>query len=261
MIIPTVITSGKFPLNFSGTFAEYYAAFRDRLSGYIPDNKVITGYNGRTPINVNLGPWIRPDPDYVGPNPPLEWWSYIDGAYSPSPKRVGDSNFYVEFQASPAVNRNLTVQDKSGTVALTYDLYVPQPTIILTGAAPRIDWTVSKTFIHRLTANTVYTMNPALGVPGQSILVTIQNNGTAFTAAFPVAVRWEGGTMPAVPAGSAGVNAAGIYELVNIAGIVCGTLLLSSVASPGTQVDIDPGETATTTYGPPGISFPAHNLP
>lgn len=261
MILPLDLTCGNLPLNFSvgDDYEAYYRAIRNRLRGVISDDKVITGTTSAFRPGVNIGPWLRPDPAVSGPRPPLEWWSWIDGGYKPMPYKIGSLAHSITLEADPTANLAQTLQNKSGTVALLYDIYVPRPTIILSGATPAITWSAADMFVYRLTANATPTFAGMVG--GDRILIAVQNNSTKFTITYPSTVKWPGGTPPVQPVGTAGVNAVGLWDFRHIHGNVYGTLRGSTVASPTPGVDTDPNEAAPPTYGQPYISIPTHNLP
>lgn len=266
MILPSNIALGRLPANYSGTPAEYYAAFRNRLRGYVPDDKVLVGYSGPNEPKLDLGPWVHADPTYVGPLPPLEIWTWNGSRYSPMPINIGTN--YTKFirltadakgvSGSGGLGSGTFLQDASGTVALLYDILVPRETVILSGATPSINWSKGDSFIHRLSANATYTH--VAPVDGSSVFVALQNNATAFTATFP-GVKWPGGTPPVQPVGAAGKNAVGLYRFWYVINTLYGELKLSSTASPAVEVDTNPADTAGPGYGQTGFGrLPVHSL-
>lgn len=262
--LPLEITSGNLPSNYQGDFDDYFTAVQNRLKAVVPDNQVLTGYMGDTAPNVDIGPWFSVN----------YWKSWYSGTYKPSVYSAGYP-YSVSLRANVSANRTQTVQDKSGVVALLYDVFVPRPTVILSGPNPNIDWSLGENFIYRMPGNATFTMTN--GKDGKTILLALQNNATAYITAYPAFVIWPGGSVQQPDAGSAGKNATTLFlfffqtiiRLGSPLNIIYGYKIGGSTSNPSTVVDTDPNDTAPPTYGqPPGTGEapgphepPIHNLP
>jgi hypothetical protein len=88
-------------------------------------------------------------------------------------------------------------------------------------AATSIDWATGRTFYKTLAAATAFTF--ANLVAGKQIIVVVrQGTGTSYTATWPAATEWAGGTEPTMTTTS---NGYAVYSFYNRGGTVLGTVL------------------------------------
>lgn len=139
-------------------------------------------------------------------------WYYFDGAlYRPIKIKVGNTSFQIELISNPTADRTQTLQNKTGTIALTSDIYTPRPTVEVFGTTPNLDWSASNSFFETIGANIVVSFTNSL--PGQEIDFVVNANSPSRTVTFPSSVYPVGGAL--VPQTAPGVDR---YHLSNIAG-------------------------------------------
>jgi hypothetical protein len=208
-------TADPLPTDFSGTLQDFQDRFLLNLRGSIDETQVLTGQIGGPPPTQDVGPWLNG----------TTWHIWNGSEYVPSMVKIGGAGYVVQLGdyttsgdgASLLPDRFQTLQDKDGTVALLSDIYAGRPTIVLSGATPTIDWSLSNNFTQVLPSNITVSMKNSQ--PGQEVVVTLKNNATSYTvtwAATP-AIFWPAGTPPSQTA-----SKTDMYILKNIGGSILG---------------------------------------
>jgi hypothetical protein len=176
------LTGTPLPTGWTGTLEQLRSAILDSLSGTISSDNVILGQVGGSAPTSDIGPWFKDGS-----------WRYWDGsAYVPALIQFGSSTFHLTFSGTLTANREWTVQDKDGTLALQSDIFTPRATISLSGASPQIDWSDSNSF--KLTMGAVPTFSQINSKPGQeAFLVVFNSTGGSLTPLFGSGFHFEGG--------------------------------------------------------------------
>lgn len=254
--LPLDTTIGKFPLGYANSPFGFYVDFVSRLESKVSEG-LLMGYLGVIPPVWNKGPWwLLDDKSY----PPYTWlaWSNEIHQYAPIKHIIGTGTPVMQLVANPTANVLQVFQyDKGGTVALLTDVYVPRPTIALTGTDVAVGMTLSDDFIQRLTGNTVWHLFGQQD--GRRCNLQAQNNGTAYTLIMSAVVQWPGGAAnPQPPAAGAGQTSVANYAIRTVNGIMYGEMQTSQASPVHT---FDPGGPATvpTGYGGTGSGRP-HNI-
>lgn len=235
-IIGVKISGGPLPLNFQGSPQEFQKAIYRRLEGRITGDKTLLGWTGATEPASDIGPWLKSRSWFA--------WDELAANYKPTPEKIENGAATMSFVGTPTANRTQTFPDKSGTVALADDVFIPLETQVLTGTAPVIDWDF-RSFVHGLTGDTNYTHTNVQD--GQQINMAIINRSTDYDVFQPGVVQWPGGTMPAMPAANTGQSVTAIYTMRVIDGIAYGEQDITAGTDPPTTVQIgghrnlDPG--------------------
>lgn len=196
MDIPVTFTTGSFAF-LGGGPEDLKDAIVAGLRATIPSDNLLLGQIGGTQPALGSGVvlWFNNG----------SWYYHVGGGvYQPVLIKVGTGTFTVTL-AQPgtpyAANRTQTLQDKTGIIALTSDVYNPRPTITLSAATTMVaDWSASFSFYHQLVI-TGTLIQLANGLPGQEIKIVVYNaTSSAFTLTFPTYVSVIGGTaMPFTP--------------------------------------------------------------
>jgi hypothetical protein len=213
------------------------------------------------PAGGDVGPWFV-DLDLGVTTWHL--WNPAIGDYDVPVQKISDGGNYEITLDKPNATKAtvVTLPNKSGTVMLLLDTYVPRPTIILSGTAPTLTWTSasdpfdgvsSGNYLHKLTGNTTYSF--ALATDGQVINIAIENNGTSYTVTWPNSggndVKWTNGTEPTQPVGTASTTGLGLYTLRKINGNIYGEFQNSTPALPVSSVPTGGTKDVSGNYGPP----------
>lgn len=212
MATQITFTDTGFPgTTFSGTVQDLVDAFLQYLGGTIPDpgaGSVLVGQIGGSAPVADVGPWLDN----------RTWKVWNGSAYKPAVLAIGDATNVITFAGSPTAARTQTFQDKTGTVALTSDVFAPRASIDLSAVSHAIDWSTSFSFFETIGANTVFTS--ANSLPGQSAVVRITASGADRTATFPTSFLWDaaGGASPfTVQSGTTD-----LFLLKNVGGTIYG---------------------------------------
>jgi hypothetical protein len=210
--IAITFSDAGFPLTtFSGSVQALIDEFVANLSGTIPDQSLVPGQVGGIAPVTNIGAWLDG-----------EVWKCWDGvsSYVPTLVQVGNNSHVVQFQATLTGDRTLTLQDKSGIMALTSDVFNPRNSINLATTTPAhtIDWQNSFSYFDSISADTTYTSVNSL--PGQRLVIALTVTGT-HTPTFPAEFQWLGGSPPGAIVGTK----TDLIILDNISGTVYGQLL------------------------------------
>ena len=213
-MINITFTADPLPPDFSGNLQDFQTRFLLNLRGKIADTQVLTGQiGGARPIS-NIGPWLNNG----------TWYVWNGSEYVPTTVRVGGAGYVVQLGDYTTVGDSVMsvlptntqhLQDKDGVVALTSDVYVGRPAVVLSGTTPVIDWSKGHHFVQTLSGNTTPTM--VNSQDGQRIVYSARNNATSYTFTWPVYIFWSGGAAPAQTA-----SKTDLWVFENIGGSVFG---------------------------------------
>lgn len=207
---PIVFADGGFPDPFTGTPEDFRAAFFMWITSTVvidgPGGIILGQVGGSQPL-TDIGAWLNSDGDGS--------WYHWDGVstYVPDSVLIGNSTHFVNLVA-PGLggDRTATFPDKDGIVAFTTDIYVPRPTIALSGTTPVIDWSTTNSFFINITAPTTFTSN--LSLPSQVVFIAVTNGGGT-TLTWPTEFLFPApGYVPVV------TGQTDLFVLRNIAGTV-----------------------------------------
>jgi len=140
----------------------------------------------------------------------------------------------VTLKAFPLTNRQQTLQNKSGVIALLDDAYKIQNTVILPEGLVSVDWDMGKNFMCVLSADRQSAFYMTHSRAGMERNLLIINEGTKQTiGAFDPSILWPAGTAPTMPAASAGSSALLLVMLRNVNGLIYGESSTYTVGSGG----------------------------
>lgn len=214
------LSDGGFDPAFSGDLNDFKDEIIANISASITSSDVLFGRVGN-PMPPVDGTWTFPWLDNG------VWKRYSGGTFVPVTLKVGDATHTTVLGGIPTADRNILFPDKSGTVALTTDVY-SRPTTVLTGTTPVVDWSTSDNFYELLTANTTFDVGGAtsFSLPGQTITIATARSSNV-TPTF-TGVSWTGGTQPASVYTSG--TTTDLWGFKNIAGTIYGTLLAANLS-------------------------------
>ncbi len=185
--LPLTFTIPNFPADFSGSNEDYSKLFVRALNASVSNDSVIYGRIGGVAPLSNIGPWAD--------GQSWKTWSTSLGKYQFNTFAVGNKDFVARVDGTPTANRTLLVQDKSGILATTDDLYIPRQTYpFYGGSAFVIDWNASNTFYVELNGDgTIFGMFNSRH--GQKIYIAI-NNPSNYDIFFVNQIGFSGGVQP-----------------------------------------------------------------
>lgn len=154
-LLPLTFSDSSFPDPFSGTQQDLVQAFVDNLTATVNENNLLLGQIGGTKPITDVGIWLDTSDGSI--------WVWDGAAYTPATVKLGNATDSITLSAGTlTADRTILLPDEDGTVALLSDIYVPRPTIVVTGAAPSLDWSATETFF--------------LSMPNSDVLATIANS-------------------------------------------------------------------------------------
>ncbi len=192
--LPVPLTDTGFPDPFVGDAQAFKDAWFAHIGATISSDNLLFGQIGGSAPLTNIGLWL----DTVGGGV-LKYWKTADSAYVPVKVDIGNNTDTVTLLAATlTADRTATFPNKTGTVALTSDVFTPRATVVLTGTTPTIDWSVSNSFFINLTGNTTFASSNSQ--PGQEIMVAVAQP-SSHTITF-TGVLFPGGSADAVASGT-----------------------------------------------------------
>ena len=139
--------------------------------------------------------------------------------FEPTGNQVGN----VTLDSQPTSDHQQSLQNKQGVIALLDDVYGIRDTVILPEGLVSVDWDSGKSFLCVLSGNRQSTFYMFHSKAGMEITLLLVNNGTAQTVhAWDAAIKWAGGTAPAMPAATPGGGAIMKVNLVNVNQVIYG---------------------------------------
>jgi hypothetical protein len=232
---------------------------------FIDSSKLVPGTQSVTPLAPILGGVLTAStakydrgPLFDTPSHTWKYWRDDLGQYISTRKLVGTSSLHVEIGTEVlSDDRDQTVQARSGTIALTSQVFVPRPaeTFDTDLGVVTIDSTIvpgpglldygHDMFIFKLKMNT--SLFAIFMDDGGFITVAIVNEGTSYTMNWSGLIKWPNNTPPVAPVAVGGETAVGIYEIRKIGTAFFGRPLGKSIGT-STQVDVG-GVIPNPTYG------------
>lgn len=276
--VPIDVRAAPLPLNFAGTWQEWFRAFVPRIRGFIPDNQVVTGqYSGLFIDNTiyNAGPWWQETVGGVDPDDRTggKWWIWDNrtGRYQNDVKKVGGRGPLVTLKrVAPVVPPNvdpgsilvseLDLSNKAGIWALISDAWVPRKQIVLVAdefGECEMDWSLGDDFFLLLKEDTTVTQSNSFN--GGTKTLAVENLGTEFECDFEAAVKWPAGGAEPDTAKSTDPSALGGYaiSIFTFRRINSGTYGRAQDFSPANPTGIiDTGGDPPPNYGGSGAGAP-----
>lgn len=143
----------------------------------------------------------------------------------------------VTLTSDPTADRQQTLQNKSGVIALLDDAYGIGDTVILPEGLVSVDWDMGKRFLVTLSGNRQSAFYMFHSKPGMEIDLLLVNQGTNQTVgAWDAAIKWPAGTPPSMPPALSGASALMKVNLVNVNGVIYGESLNYSVTGGGAEL-------------------------
>lgn len=148
----------------------------------------------------------------------------IGNAYFPVIPTVGSNGFFISLVGSPTANREITLQDKDGIVALTTDVYTPRGTDYPTMRTPPdttvIDWSLTSSFGLPLDKDIV--ISNTNSVSGQEVHIVAYNAAAAIWTIdwTSSGVHWPGGAAPVTSTD----DKTTMFVLRNVGGVIYGAV-------------------------------------
>lgn len=226
----------NFPVNYQihdlpalgFTLENIYYALANNITGSI-DDTVLPAVSDPSQDQSHFAPWFTGDSWMV-------WDDTLKG-YIPATTVVGN----VTLTASPTADRQQSLQDKSGVIALTDDAYLTRETVILREGLVSVDWSKASYFRCALGANRQTAIYMTNSQPGMEIELLVVNNGTSQTVAWDPVIQWPSAVAAQPPASTPGQANAVLVNLKNIAGTIYADYLnyvLNPISDLGTPTGL-----------------------
>ncbi len=216
--LPMEITVGRLPLNPIMSAKELFISMVNRMKGVVSGSDVIVGSTDTADPSYDVGPWFRP------PGVALLLWNTERWNYTYAKVAIDNNGFELRADAVPHSNQTQAFQDDDGTIALTYDLYVPRDVVLLDGTSGSIalNPSTSENYYLQLHANTNIAFITDTLPEGKTLTFGVINNGTAYTFNLPGGVLWDSGMEPVQPVSGAGGSGYAEYKVTMIHTVMYG---------------------------------------
>jgi hypothetical protein len=211
MAAQVTIASTTLP-NFlwQGDLQQLLDLFAQHLVGTLNGNVLVGQMNGSAPTS-NIGVWVNGNVLYT--------WNTDEGRYLPLPLAIG--RVYTggvlnltKIFALATTDRTLYTPDKTGTLAVTSDIFGEKATQSLGGTSPVLDWNIeARHYYITLSGNT--TLSVTNNKDGQERDIWVENPASASNTFVITGAVWPG-ALPTQTAGGVNLRSIDHYKMWTI---------------------------------------------